>query len=299
MKNLVRRSRFFGYKGMDRIGRESSRNLKDMGHKEGVSRHEHTGNSGTSLANLFYYVYVQSEGNKPYVVSQFYYDNEKGHKQPTETFRPDVKWVDYYVSTGDGALDFKIDTRVISDDTIIKDAKGNILATDNSVTDTNIHLKPSKMAAPAIANNPFIGDNFFNANPEKVLGTQTIEHGRFGNEIIKVKGDFSNIEKIDVPAVQLIDLFPQQVFATENKEEIIQQVFDNVIKKQNEESLDKLRSPNKKTKKQKSADNLQATQEVYTFREFSDLYNKDISRDEMEAYYFTTQNLTTNYYWMK
>ncbi len=37
-------------------------------------------------------------------------------------------------------------------------------------------------------NNPFIGDNFFKENPSKVLGEQVIEKGKWGNDIVKVKG---------------------------------------------------------------------------------------------------------------
>lgn len=146
------------------------------------------------------------------------------------------------------------------------------------------------MANAAKSSNPLIGDNFFNANPEKVLGTQRIARGRFG-DIIKVDGQLSNIEKIDVPAIPIVDLYPAQEFATLPKEEIIQKVFENEFDQQKEERMQKIRSPFKKTKKEASASNLQASQEVYSFREFSELYNKDISRDEMEAYYFTHPEL--------
>lgn len=147
------------------------------------------------------------------------------------------------------------------------------------------------MAVTVNTVNPLIGDNFFNANPDRVLGVQTIEHGRFGNDIIKVKGDFSEIEKIDVPPVPVIDLYPNQEFTSENKDDIIQKVFENEKEEQHQEKLQKLRNPTKKTQKQAASSNLKGSQEIYTFREVSELYNKDISLDEMEAYYFTHPDL--------
>lgn len=142
-----------------------------------------------------------------------------------------------------------------------------------------------------VSKNPLIGDNFFNANPDKVLGVQTIERGRFGNEVVKVKGTLDVIQKIDVPAVALVDLYPTQVFASESSQKIIDQVFEHEFEKQNEQRIEKIRSKGKRTKKDSSTQNLVASQEVYTFKEFSDLYNRDISRDEMEAYYFCNPDL--------
>jgi len=168
-------------------------------------------------------------------------------------------------------------------DRIGREAKRNM----REFTDTNTIQKPSTMAT-AKASNPFIGDNFFTTNPDKVLGVQSIEHGRYGNEIIKVKGDINSIDKIDAAPIAVIDLYPTQEFTTENKEEIIQQVFENEVAADHEKKIKKLRKPGKEPQTQT---NLQGNQEVYTFREISEQYNKDISRDEMDAYYFTHPEL--------
>lgn len=293
MKNLIKRNRFTGYKGMDRMFK------KNAGEITGNS---HLHPEQTEQDKKTYWLYLQSNPKEALLVDKFYIKNTDGKMHPVDKFSPNVKWVSAYVSTGDGVDDFKIDTWPISEFTVLKDSRLNLLSINNveeknifedsyGSRDTNTYLKPSTMAESAVANNPFIGDNFFNANPEKVLGVQTIEHGKWGNDIIKVKGDFNLIEKIDVPAVAVIDLYPTQIFASENKQEIINQVFEKETVKANEKRLEQLRAPGKKSKKETASENLQGSQEVYSFREFSDLYNKDISRDEMEAYYFTHPEL--------
>lgn len=125
--------------------------------------------------------------------------------------------------------------------------------------------------------NLLIGDRYFNENPEKVLGEQSIG-GRFGDAII-VTGDKENLE-IDVPVVNKVFIKLDKPVSTESKEKVIEKV-NEVIKQR------KADRAAKKKGKVKSISAQQAEKpEFYSFREVSDFYNKDISREEMEAYLY-------------
>lgn len=172
-----------------------------------------------------------------------------------------------------------------------KTIKNVILHTDNAAA--NGSAQPDKqqnttMADNTAAANPFIGDNFFKLNPDKVLGVQSTRKGRFGNDMIVVEGSIDNIKNIDVPQMAVVDLFPQQVFAVENKQEMIEKVF---AQEYEEVKKEKIRSIRKQTEKPKVISSDLSQQEVYSYEEISEMYNKQISRDEMEAYYFTHPEL--------
>ncbi len=126
--------------------------------------------------------------------------------------------------------------------------------------------------------NPLIGDNFFKANPDKVLGVQSIDHGRFGNEIIKVKGSLSSLDTIDAAPVAVADIYPSSVQTTEVKKELIEAVFEKEYTKQLEKKRGTAPRPLPVAQKP-------IHQEVYTTREIGEIYNKQISREELEAYF--------------
>ncbi len=134
-------------------------------------------------------------------------------------------------------------------------------------------------------NNPFIGDQFFTQNPSKVLGEQTTRKGRFGDEMIVVKGGLDAIEKIDAQPVPVVDIYPQEDLTQKTKGEVIEQVFETEME---EEKVKKIKSLRTGKKHQKS---VTASHEIYSFQEVHALYNKNISRDELEAYYFTHPEL--------
>ena len=138
--------------------------------------------------------------------------------------------------------------------------------------------------------NPFIGDSYFQNNPSKVLGEQIIEKGKWGNDIIKVKGDFSAIQKIDAVPVQVVDFYPTEVYTDETRAEVIQQVFTEENKAQNTKAIKEIRTRGKKKDAPAAAGN-RVPQEIYSFREVGKMYNDNISVDEMDAYYFTHPEL--------
>ncbi len=139
-----------------------------------------------------------------------------------------------------------------------------------------------------MASNPFIGDNFFKENPAKVLGVQTTKKGRFDNDMIVVEGGIDQINKIDAAPIAVVDLYPDQVLTTKNKQELINEVFsgeaDEVLKKK----VKKLRTGKDSVKE---APSTRHTQQVYSTREIGELYNKQITFEELQAYYYTNPRL--------
>ena len=137
--------------------------------------------------------------------------------------------------------------------------------------------------------NLFIADNFFKQNPTKVLGEQSTRKGRFGSDMIVVQGDISNIQNIDAEPVATGDLYPSYVPTFVTEEKAIETVFETEVKKEVKEKTKRMRGevkPKAETAKQEKD-----AQEVYSYREISDMYNKTITRDEMEAYYFCNPDL--------
>ncbi len=112
--------------------------------------------------------------------------------------------------------------------------------------------------------NPFIADNWFKANPGKVLGEQVTAVGQHGRQIIKIKG--GSLEGISCPVVaKTIHAAPVNV-TTLPIGQIVQQVQANFKKKNTVKP---------------------ANPDYYTFREIYNQYNSDISREELEAYLHT------------
>lgn len=139
---------------------------------------------------------------------------------------------------------------------------------------------------PLTMNNPFIADNFFKQNPSKILGTQTMRKGRFG-EIIHVEGNLSNINKIDASPVAVADIYPSAVPTAKTEQAVIEKVFETEEKEITEKQV-KERRQKKPIVPAAKAD---SDGDAYTFAEIDELYNKNISGDEKEAYYFTHPEL--------
>lgn len=138
---------------------------------------------------------------------------------------------------------------------------------------------------PSTMSNPFIGDKFFKDNPSKVLGEQTTRRGRFGDEMIVVQGGIDALQKIDAEPVAVVDIYPQEDLTQKPKAEIIEEVFETEMKEEKTRKIKSLRSGKKQTK------TTTGPQEVYSFQEIHQLYNKQITRDELEAYYLTHPEL--------
>lgn len=131
--------------------------------------------------------------------------------------------------------------------------------------------------------NPFVADKFFKLNPTKVLGEETVKKGRFGNDMVYVKGDISNIQNIDAEPVKVVDMYPDSVQTFTPEQSAIDKVFQTEITKEKVEKVKKLRgvlNPQVTTAKQ-----AKDVQEVYSYAEIDEMYNKSISREEKEAYY--------------
>jgi hypothetical protein len=131
--------------------------------------------------------------------------------------------------------------------------------------------------------NIFSGDAFFKQNPSKVLGRQTTRKGRFGDDLIVVEGSIDEIQKIDAIPVAVVDVLPEQAFTPKDKAEIINKVFEEESRVITQKKINKLR-----TGKEKAAN---PSQDIFSFQEIHQLYNKGITRDELEAYYFTNPDL--------
>lgn len=122
--NLVRRNRFSGYKGFDRIGREAKSRLKQMAQSQAASE-------PTERKKIYWLTFKDNSTESPLVISKFYLKMENGNVKPSDTFNPSACWVSAYINTGEDVDDVKTNTWVISDYTIIKDEKGNVLKTYN------------------------------------------------------------------------------------------------------------------------------------------------------------------------
>jgi hypothetical protein len=136
--------------------------------------------------------------------------------------------------------------------------------------------------------NPFIADSFFKQNPSKVLGEQTTKKGRYDDEMIVVKGTMDDLDKIEASPVKLADVFQMPIPATESQKHIIEEVFKHDMEEVQHERMNKVRRVS--TSKKKPIEN-PSQQEIYSFKEIHDLYNRHISRDELEAYYFSNPEL--------
>jgi hypothetical protein len=155
---------------------------------------------------------------------------------------------------------------------------------------SNENFKPPTM-------NPFIGDNFFKQNPSKVLGEQTIKKGRFGSDMIVVKGGIDAIQKIDAVPVKTADLYPTQTPTATTSAEAIKEVFANEAKEDSKKKVESMRNKESGVRNKEQIPNSKSqipnsqSHELYSFSEIDNLYNIGISRDEKEAYYFTHPEL--------
>jgi hypothetical protein len=150
--------------------------------------------------------------------------------------------------------------------------------TEDELAEIEVEEEASAQQEYQGSDNPLIGDSYFNDHPEKVLGEQSYG-GRHGTAII-VKGDKNNL-KIDTPAVPKVFVkFSSESSASSISKEDIAAEMDTIIKTRKH-------GIRKKTKKSVSISEEQAKEpDVYTFREVSEFYNKNISREEIEAYLY-------------
>lgn len=265
MRNLVKRSRFTGYKGMDRIGREAK--------KETVNTTTFYADQLDRFEKEKAFAKIDFLNGKIVEIKQFYVEMG-GKLQPLSASKLNrLQSVD------------NIENMIDSID--VEDENGN---RDNYKFSDKIQILDfqkqtvivKKTKQPAM--NLLIGDNFFNQNPSKVLGTQTIKKGRFGSDMIVVEGSISNLQQIDAEPVKVVDLYPEQVLTTETSQEIIEKVFETEEKATTVKKVEQRRT---KAPMHVHADGT----DIYSFAEIDELYNKNISRDEKEAYYFTHPEL--------
>ncbi|MFA6571790.1 MAG: helicase-related protein, partial [Bacteroidota bacterium] len=171
---------------------------------------------------------------------------------------------------------------VVFDNRQIKSAIGNIGTFDSN--NPNIIYEYGGQIKTQImnSNNPFIADNYFKANPEKVLGEQSIG-GQYGTSII-VKGTTKDIENISVPAIEKVfKSFSNQSFSEQNIGELIDSVIDKaqdtIIHKRVNEPAD-----------------ISTTFDTDSFQDIVKKYNNGISREELEAYLYSQPELPYSKY---
>ena len=286
-RRLIKRSTHTGYKGMAKIGQQASRNLKNA--EREISVPSSQDGDWESKKDL----YTLDDGEYTHDVKAFNVLLPNGNQKSVSGYSDDVISVDFFKQDNDNADMYHVDTYKITNPNItIHTWLGTELdlSENKAILAEKIKASETTVKTKTMAKNPFIGDNFFLENPSNVLGEQYIEKGKYGNDIVKVKGDKSAIEKIDAIPVAVVDYFPKQVFTDETKQEIINQIFEEENKSANKERLKGIRTAGKRIKAVKPQD--RTTQEIYSVREVSKMYNDDdISRDEMEAYYFTHPEL--------
>ncbi len=112
-------------------------------------------------------------------------------------------------------------------------------------------------------------DNFFEANPEKILGTATKVKTKFGKEAIVIKGDISSLELIDVPnyEVDLAENFNQ----SSAKEEVSPNTMTEENRKAAKHALDKDEQTYNVVRTAEEEGRLD--EELYTFDEVDEKYN--------------------------
>lgn len=112
-------------------------------------------------------------------------------------------------------------------------------------------------------------DNFFETNPDKVLGTATKVKTKFGKEAVVIKGDISSLELIDVPNYQ-VDL-PENFSQSSSKEEVSPNTMTEENRKGAKNALDKDDKTLEIVRTAEEEDRLD--EELYTFDEVDETYN--------------------------
>jgi SNF2 family DNA or RNA helicase len=139
----------------------------------------------------------------------------------------------------------------------------------------SVIAEPAKVNIKIEESEKLIGDGYFKAFPDKVLGEQFLG-GRFGSTV-QVKGGIEAIDVIEAPPVtKTFTEFDYDVpLSTRPEDEIIAEVAKKFIEKKD----DKRFKIGKKSKPK-------ATEGTFTFREIYDQYNEHISRAELEAFLY-------------
>jgi predicted ABC-type ATPase len=146
--------------------------------------------------------------------------------------------------------------------------------------------------------NWFISDNWFTENPDKILGDIVIEMDRYGKEFNSVKGNITNIEKIQVNAVFSAD--ENNTPATASKENLNPE--KEAEKPENQSPIDAIiaaseKNVAQKTIKKKAKAVELGSDEIQTIAQLQDLkyiwqkYNPDISADEFDVFCWYKQRI--------
>lgn len=169
--------------------------------------------------------------------------------------------------------------------------------------------KPSEPSPLPIqqTSNLLVGDNFFKANPDKILGVPYLASGRFG-EVTKYKGDISAVDRIDAPMDFVgVTKTDDPLLSTQNENITAStkdmQVIQNIEKAIKEEEKNVVRKKvSKEKEKTKKITVLSADQhaETLSFEEVYKLYNPEINQDELKAWVwykeFNQERLSDKWY---
>ncbi|NJL73931.1 MAG: DEAD/DEAH box helicase [Saprospiraceae bacterium] len=160
---------------------------------------------------------------------------------------------------------------------LVKIANLNLKQETNTDTMDNI-FEPKIQISDSIGDYDLLtGDAFFKQNPSKVLGKVMPRTNQFGELVDSVQGNIeTEIEKIEAPIPEQIQYGAIQ---TGNSS-------DTPIETKIEESIKSIESKILTPKATKKKEGLQGdfVNEIISFRESTKLYNKDLTRIEIEAY---------------
>ena len=133
------------------------------------------------------------------------------------------------------------------------------------------------------------GDNWFTANPGKILGEQYLTTDRFNKEVKRVKGTIRNvIQGMDVPGVDV----PQQI-SEALESEIQPAITHETLNQVQRDNLDEIIRDTSTQHaslalKEKMGEEVSesCSEEYYCFEEIMEQYNKGITEDEIKAWIY-------------
>jgi hypothetical protein len=140
--------------------------------------------------------------------------------------------------------------------------------------------------------------DFFETNPTKVLGTKDTRNNQYGKEQEYIIGDINTeIDKIDASLPEInyhnSDQITNQNTDNINIEKNINKSIENI---ENSIVKNTLRQKNKEKsqKHEKRIEEINKQNQIISFRDSVSMYNKSISRKELEAYLISNKDIDFN-----
>ena len=128
-------------------------------------------------------------------------------------------------------------------------------------------------------------NNYFNDNPEKVLGEVKTVKGKFG-EVTVTEGDITKLNDIQVPQYKVV--LPEN---PTQSTEVLDATAENISLEQ-AKTLKKVEKKSKQRKSEIQISKAKTDVVLWDFNEVDELYNEGISQGDKRAYVFYLENLT-------